>query len=165
MHNGRSLRLINKGFYCCAGLCFLVYAQSTCQGSWWVLSSALCFVKLCPKKSTFPFITPTEQMVCVLFSKESLKDLCAITGVENYWRHSIKKKKKVTAKPQMNAWITTLFCILVHTCCCREILYFLFLGSGQIQATLREAYPPASVHYSYTDKTQLQYLHHKYDSH
>lgn len=68
--------------------------------------SALCFITLCPNKSTFPFITPAEQMVHVLFSQESLEALCAITGVENYLRHLIKKKKKErneqTAKPLMN---------------------------------------------------------------
>lgn len=66
MLNGRSLRLINKDFYCCAGVCYLVYTLLTPRERKLMnpmLSSMLC--QVVPKTNLhFHSLGQTEQMGC-----------------------------------------------------------------------------------------------------
>lgn len=79
--------------------------RSSCSSDWawtWVWCSVLCFIKLCPNKFTFPFLCSYwTDGLCFKLSTGSLVDLCAITRMENHWRH-VKKKKKTSTDKYLN---------------------------------------------------------------
>lgn len=86
---------------------------------------------------SIPLLPPSRWSAFLQFNKASLVDLCATAGMENYWRHLIQK----TTDERLNYNASS--CVGSHM---RDVmLYFLFLGSGQSQATLRKTYPPAPV--------------------